>query len=101
MEPIDDAVMQSCGGPRFLDTTLAMFEWALQQYERIGSHVGAKQCAMAVVSSTVVKHQPIAHLGERLAGACEKLREQGLCANVALLAWELSPYSVTLARADS
>jgi hypothetical protein len=38
-----------------------MLEYALQQYERIGSHVGVKQCAVPVVSFTAVKHQPIAH----------------------------------------
>src|SRR5208283_4931228 len=38
-----------------------------------------------VVSFAAVEHQPIAHRGKRLAGAWEKLREQDLRANVALL----------------
>ena len=62
-----------------------MLELVLQQYERIGSHVGVKQCAVPVVPFAAVKHQPIAHRGERLTGAWEKLREQDLRANVALL----------------
>ena len=40
---------------------------------------------MPVVSFAAVKHQPIAHRGERLDGVWEKLREQGLRAKVALL----------------
>ena len=62
-----------------------MLELALQQYERIGGHVGVKQRAVPVVSLAAVKHQPIAHRGKRLDGAWEKLREQDLRANVALL----------------
>ena len=63
---------------------LTVLELALQQYERIGSHVGVEQCAVPVISFAAVKHQPIAHRGERLDGAWKKLREQGLRANVAL-----------------
>ena len=79
--------MPSClsgGGPRSRRTALTMLEWALQQYERIGSHVSVKQCAVAIVSFTAVKHQPIAHRRKRLTGAREKLREQDLRANVPL-----------------
>ncbi len=47
-------------------TALTVLELALQQYERIGSHVGVQQCAVPVVSFAAVKHQPIAHRGERL-----------------------------------
>jgi hypothetical protein len=57
----------------------------LQLYERIGSHVGVKQCAVPVVSFAAVEHQTIAHRGKRLTGAREKLREQHLSANVPLL----------------
>ena len=63
---------------------LTVLELALQQYERIGSHVGVEQCAVPVISFAAVKHQPIAHRGERLDGAWKKLREQRLRANVAL-----------------
>jgi hypothetical protein len=52
---------------------LTVLELALQQYERIGSHVGVKQGAVPVVSFATVKHQPIAHRGKRLTGAWEKL----------------------------
>jgi hypothetical protein len=38
-----------------------MLEWALQQYERIRSHIGVKQCAVPVISFAAVEHQPIAH----------------------------------------
>jgi hypothetical protein len=79
------AVSPSDGGPRSWCTALTVLELALQQYERIGSHVGVEQCAVPVVSFAAVKHQPIAHRGERLDGAREKLCEQGLRANVALL----------------
>src|SRR5271166_1812866 len=81
----EHAVSPSDGGPRSWCTALTVLELALQQYERIGSHVGVEQCAVPVVSFAAVKHQPIAHRGERLDGAWEKLREQGLRANVALL----------------
>jgi hypothetical protein len=62
-----------------------MLEYALQQYERVGSHVGVKQCAMPVVSFTAVEQQPIAHLVKRLTSAGEKLCEQDPGANVTLL----------------
>ena len=37
-----------------------MLELALQQYERIGSHVGVQQRAVPVVSFAAVERQPIA-----------------------------------------
>src|SRR5271166_3338991 len=81
----EHAVSPSDGGPRSWCTALTVLELALQQYERIGSHVGVEQCAVPVVSFAAVKHQPIAHRGERLDSAREKLREQDLRANVTLL----------------
>src|SRR5271166_5644815 len=72
-------------GPRSRRAGLTVLELALQQYERIGSHVGVQQRAVPVVSFAAVEHQPIAHRGERLAGAWEKLGEQDLRANVTLL----------------
>src|SRR5271165_4710251 len=81
----EHAVSPSDGGLRSWCTALTVLELALQQYERIGSRVGVEECAVPVVSFAAVKHQPIAHRGERLDGAWEKLREQGLRANVALL----------------
>src|SRR5271166_2921904 len=81
----EHAVSPSDGGPRSWCTALTVLELALQQYERIGSHVGVKQCAVPVVSFAAVERQPIAHRGKRLAGAWEKLRKQGLRANVAPL----------------
>src|SRR5271166_253418 len=81
----EHAVSPSDGGPRSWCTALTVLELALQQHERIGGHVGVKQRAVPVVSFAAVKHQPIAHRGERLTGAWEKLREQDLGANVALL----------------
>src|SRR5208283_5331561 len=72
----------SGGGPRSRRTALTVLELALQQYERIGSHVGVEQCAVPVVSFAAVEHQPIAHRGKRLNGAREKLCEQDLRANV-------------------
>jgi hypothetical protein len=75
----------SARGPRSRRTALTVLELALQQHERIGSHVGVKQCAVPVVSFAAVKHQPVAHRGKRLTGAWETLREQDLRANVALL----------------
>ena len=62
-----------------------MLELVLQQYEGIGSHVGVKQRAVPIISFAAVEHQPIAHRGQRLSGAWEKLREPDLRANVALL----------------
>ena len=59
-----------------------MLESTLQQYERVGSHVGVKQCAVAVVSFTAVQHQSIAHRSQRFYCSWEKLREQDLCANI-------------------
>ena len=61
-----------------------MLEFVLQQYERISSHVGVKQCAVPVVPFAAVEHQPIAHRGKRPTGAWEKLCEQDLRANVPL-----------------
>ena len=62
-----------------------MLELALHQDERIGRHVGVKQCAVPIVSFAAVEHQPIAHRGKRLNGPRKKLREQDLRANVPLL----------------
>jgi hypothetical protein len=42
-----------------------VLELALQQYERIGSHVGVEQRAVPVVSFAAVEHQPIGRRGER------------------------------------
>src|SRR5271166_3648769 len=75
----------SGGGPRSRRTGLTVLELALEQYERIGGHVGVQQRAVPVVSFAAVERQPIAHRGERLGGAWEKLGEQDLRANVALL----------------
>src|SRR5271166_7097211 len=47
-------------GPRSRRAGLTVLELALQQYERIGSHVGVQQRAVPVVSFAAVKHQPIA-----------------------------------------
>src|SRR5271165_4506915 len=87
MVAIDSSVSRRIlgGGPRSRHSALTVLELALQQYERIGSHIGVKQCAVPVVSFAAVEHQPIAHRGQRLAGAWEKLRKQNLRANVAFL----------------
>src|SRR5580700_6606310 len=80
--------MPSClsgGRPRSRGTGLAVLELVLHQYERIRGHVGVKQCAVPVISFAAVENQPIGHRGKRFAGAREKLCEQDLRANVALV----------------
>jgi DNA topoisomerase III len=62
-----------------------VLELVLHQYQRIRSHVGVKQRAVPVISFAAVQRQPIGHRGKRLAGAREKLSEQHLRANVALV----------------
>ena len=52
----EHAVSPSDGGRRSWWTALTELELALQQYERIGSHVGVEQCAAAARSFAAVKH---------------------------------------------
>jgi hypothetical protein len=54
-----------------------------------------------IVPFAAVEHQPIGHRGKRLAGAWEKLCEQDLRANVALVGIGALGHSITLARANS
>ena len=49
-------VRLSGGSPRSRRTALTMLELVLHQYERIGGHVGVKQCAVPVVPFAAVKH---------------------------------------------
>jgi hypothetical protein len=62
-----------------------VLELTLHQDERVGRHVGVKQGAVAIIPFAAVEDQPIAHRGQRLDRSREKLREQYLRANVALL----------------
>ncbi len=82
-EPSDVAVQED-----LQDLGVALspcLSWRSSRTQRVGGHVGVEQGAVPVVSFAAVDHQPIAHRGQRLAGPREKLREQDLRANVALL----------------